>query len=396
MFEFSQNVHVMKFEKYVIACNVVTGSYIKFPESYYNAMISTELNEKEIKKHNDLYKLFCKLIQEKFIVESGYNIEEYTNLETIYFSVTNKCNLNCLHCCTNADSSYNDILPTKIILKIIDKIIKLNPDSICITGGEPMVRKDILKILKYTRDNFKGTITLSTNATLIRTENVESIITCVNNISISLDGYDDDSCSIIRGRGTFQKSCNAIELLHSYNFRNLSLSMVLTNYNVNNKKKFEELCKKYDAEVIFRKLQPLGRGKIIFDEYGKFIRDKDELSVGCRTCFPGKKELHISFDGKVYPCGGTFGLEEFVIANILDDDFDKSIHALMYKNDLPSLSFYRSWNCSNCKKCQVQLFCPICLGEKSVLLNNNCLEEVFCQTFRRNMEERLKKEFMNE
>lgn len=195
MFEFSPNVHMMKFEKYIIACNVVTGSYIKFPESYYNAMISTELDEKVIKKHNDLYKLFCKLIQEKFIVESGCNIEEYTNLETIYFSVTNRCNLNCLHCCTNADSSNNDILPTKITLKIIDKIIKLNPDSICITGGEPMVRKDILKILKYTRDNFKGTITLSTNATLIRTENVKSIISCVNNISISLDGYDDDSCS---------------------------------------------------------------------------------------------------------------------------------------------------------------------------------------------------------
>lgn len=395
MYKFNRDVHAMRFEQYVILCNVKTGSYVRLPESYYHAMLSLDLDEKKIIKHKALYGLFCKLIEMGCIEEDDV-IGTETNLETVYVSVTNRCNLKCIHCCTDADNSCEDSLSTEMLLNIVDKIIDLSPEEICFTGGEPLVRKDILRILKYTREKFAGTITLSTNGTLIHSENVDEIIAYVNHISISFDGYDEYSCSLLRGTGIFAKCCSTVELLHEHHFRNLSLSMVLTKDTYQQKEKFEELCAGYDAETVVRRLQPQGRGREMYHAWKDEIwKDENELSVGCRTCFPGNKECHISFDGSVYPCGGTFGIEEFVIANILDADFKEIWRKQKNNHELSCLSPYRSWNCSECKNCTIQLFCPICIGEKYVLLKGKYLEEEFCRTYREKMEKRLKKELFN-
>jgi len=73
----------------------------------------------------------------------------------------------------------------------------LNPKGIVFTGGEPIMRKDLIELLHYARTNFKGQIILSTNTLLITEKNINSILENITGISISLDGYDQNSCEIV-------------------------------------------------------------------------------------------------------------------------------------------------------------------------------------------------------
>ena len=49
-----------------------------------------------------------------------------------------------------------------------------------------------------------------TNGTLFNSQNITPIIEKVNNIDISLDGADEESCSVIRGKGVFDRVVNNI------------------------------------------------------------------------------------------------------------------------------------------------------------------------------------------
>ena len=112
----------------------------------------------------------------------------------ISIEITNKCNLNCKHCCIDANSR-TDEMSTDEIYRSIRKIAKWNPDNVSISGGEPLVRRDIKEILIYLRKVYNGKITLSTNGLLIDKENIETLKKCVDYFEISLDGVDESSCS---------------------------------------------------------------------------------------------------------------------------------------------------------------------------------------------------------
>lgn len=58
---------------------------------------------------------------------------------------------------------------------------------------------------------------MSINGTLINEENVKKIINSVNQIDISIDGVDEDSCKVVRGPHVFEKIMNSIKLLKKYN-----------------------------------------------------------------------------------------------------------------------------------------------------------------------------------
>ena len=80
------------------------------------------------------------------------------------------------------------------------------------------------------------------------------IIEKVNNIDISLDGADEESCSVIRGKGVFDRVVNNIDILKQKGFENISLSMVLSNNNLRYAQQFFELNRKLHTFPMLRAL----------------------------------------------------------------------------------------------------------------------------------------------
>ena len=66
-------------------------------------------------------------------------------ITTALFEITNACNLNCIHC--YRENRGGKELSLKQIKIIIEKITASGVDSLILTGGEPLLRKDLFEIL---------------------------------------------------------------------------------------------------------------------------------------------------------------------------------------------------------------------------------------------------------
>lgn len=100
-----------------------------------------------------------------------------------------------------------------------------------------------------------------TNALLLNENNVEEIVKNVDSVDISLDGYDEESYSKIRGKNVFNRVLDNIALLHEHGMYKISLSMVALGNDREDDRKFNELCKKLNVEPMIRRLSYTGRAK---------------------------------------------------------------------------------------------------------------------------------------
>lgn len=306
------------------------------------------------------------------LVASDY---EEKNDINVYFVLTNRCNLKCAHCCVcaNEDEKDIDILSIEDILLTIDKLIELNPFSITITGGEPLIRKDIFEILRYLSDNYKGKIFLMTNGLLLNKQNVLDVIPYVDHIDISIDGVDEETCSAVRGKGVFTKVLDVVDLLHKNNYFKISLSMVFGSNNKHLIETFEELNRKHNTTAIVREFAPLGRGKINSELF--VSKDKKVISpvlnesleelrknVYVGQCGAIENGFTIDYTGYIYPCS-LLMKEKYILGDVRKiDDLKEWFenHAFFeagyrnFQNLIPMIS-------QKCKDCNINIFCWDCL-----------------------------------
>ena len=149
----------------------------------------------------------------------------------VILSVTAKCNASCDYCLDGCNVQYvrKEIreLSTEQWFFIIDELAGLGTKRIAITGGEPLLRKDIGKIVAYIKKNGIS-CGMNTNGFLVpdRIEDIRKLDT----INISLDG-DKDSHEANRGKGTFKKVMEAIEVVKTYKIP-LHINTTITKNNM--------------------------------------------------------------------------------------------------------------------------------------------------------------------
>ncbi len=400
---FSKYVRFMENEDETIIINGRSGTWLVIDESMLNNISycvnnkiapSTYINSLEnISDKQKLSDAFEVLFDEKIIVNSDE--KEKINITEVEFKITNKCNLKCLHCAASSDISKVDNLTTEEIKLILDKVFKLNIDTLLITGGEPLIRHDIKALLPYIRNNFKGTVNLITNGALIDKEMASLLKQCVSAVSISIDGYDKISTDFIRGKGVYDKIIQAIANLKEagFNKETIILTMTVTNQNLNHEDDFNSLCEKFDVTGGVRRFSPIGRG---FDNYGAIgvdnysnlklnnlnddaleeIRESLECKIVCRA---GLGKFSISDLGELHPCL-ILDSKEYNFGNILKDELDEIFNSKEYMKFIDN-KIMRSVvdNIPKCRNCNVRYFCmDNCLGYNNSYYNNSELHKEKC------------------
>lgn len=242
-------ITVLENENRVIIANRWNGQWMKISKECFDIILeilkkdAKEIAWEDIFADDDDMEYIRKVFNNLIDMDILKKEEDYF-IESVYISLTHKCNLRCIHCSVNAGIEESDILDTDEIKNVIHKLENSKVKTIIFTGGEPLVRNDIFDILKYARRSFSGKIVLMTNGTLINKDNVKELTTNLNAIDISIDGVDESTCSIIRGSGVFDKVMQAVELLHNNSFFNIALSMVSSIENNKNLETFYALNKK--------------------------------------------------------------------------------------------------------------------------------------------------------
>ncbi|OIO32820.1 MAG: hypothetical protein AUJ70_04630 [Candidatus Omnitrophica bacterium CG1_02_40_15] len=139
-------------------------------------------------------------------------------LRHVYLYMTDQCNLRCLHCWVDSKYSISKTssLNKEIIASTIRKAKGLGLRSVKITGGEPLLSKNILEILKEIRKS-NINISIETNGTLIEDYIGKALKETGAFVAVSLDSYAPDRHDLLRGsKGSFRKAVEGIAVLNKY------------------------------------------------------------------------------------------------------------------------------------------------------------------------------------
>ena len=174
---------------------------------------------------------------------------------TIVFHPTARCNLRCKMCVVNTYSFPKELTLTEI-KKIIDQIAFFKP-HFYIAGGEPLLRRDLEKIIRYAKQ--KGLVTtLTTNGALLTAARTAKLVRVgIDGVAVSIDGPKKINDQI-RGRGHFEKAVAAVRALKDLRSqRGLSLpkikiATVISGYNFRYLEKMTTMAQAWGAdEIIF-------------------------------------------------------------------------------------------------------------------------------------------------
>lgn len=148
------------------------------------------------------------------------SIERTPQLRSIYFYLTEGCNLACRHCWIAPkfdESGIMPAIPVDLFRKVIDEAMPLGLKNIKLTGGEPLMHPRFAELLEIARQNNLG-VTIETNGLLCTSEVAADIARLPNRfVSVSIDGSDEATHEWMRGvPGCFEKAKSAIEALVTF------------------------------------------------------------------------------------------------------------------------------------------------------------------------------------
>ena len=174
--------------------------------------------------------------------------------------LTWRCNLRCRHCYNYLPQKRD--LPTGEIRSELNRFAKEGCLFLCLSGGEPLLRKDFLSIAKYAVSRSFAVI-LDTNATLITpalADNINQLNFSL--IRITLLGAKADTHERITGvKGSFEKTFNAIKLLKEKRINTL-LQTTIMKENASEVEEIKALATKVGVDYKFSSFRPFSKQSI--------------------------------------------------------------------------------------------------------------------------------------
>ena len=178
-------------------------------------------------------------------------------------SVTDRCDLRCLYC-MNEKMTFlpkKEVLTLEEIERLCDNFIDLGINKIRLTGGEPLVRKDLIKLIgklnlkkKYT--NLKE-ITLTTNGTLLEIFAKDLKKNGVDRINVSLDTIDDNLYKKITRFGNLNNVIKGINEAKKNNIKIKINVVAIKDFNEKELHTMVEWANQIKVDLTFIEVMPM-------------------------------------------------------------------------------------------------------------------------------------------
>jgi len=249
-------------------------------------------------------------------------------------SVTDRCNLRCRYCMPAEGvclRPHADFLSEEEMVRAVEVASELGIRKVRLTGGEPLVKKNILSIAKRIasvpgiRD-----VSMTTNGILLPELGKDLLAAGVKRVNISLDTLDPAKYAAITRIGRFENAWKGIESAIETGFEKIKLNCVLIGgFNDGEIRDFAELTLRYPIDVRFIELMPMGTGEfgsgayLPVDAVRKALPEAEESTVdgvARRLKLPGAlgyvgiisplsdlfcdrcNRMRLTADGKLKPC----------------------------------------------------------------------------------------------
>ncbi|RLI93435.1 MAG: GTP 3',8-cyclase MoaA, partial [Candidatus Altiarchaeales archaeon] len=184
-------------------------------------------------------------------------------IKNLRISVTQRCNLDCIYCHREGEKSHGNEMSIDRIINIVESAAELGINEIKITGGEPLMRDDIVDIVEgISSVDGIGEISMTTNGTLLKNLAKPLKDAGLNRVNIG--------CDSLHSNGIIEKNRDVI-LPGLISARNVGLTpikinmVVLRGINDHEIWNMIEFAKKYKAVLQLIELIPLRRS--IYNKY---------------------------------------------------------------------------------------------------------------------------------
>ena len=185
-------------------------------------------------------------------------------VEYLRVSVTDKCNLRCVYCMPLEGLEWlkrQDLLTYEEIVQIVRAMAGMGLRRVRITGGEPLVRRDLPDLVKLLSAIPEiEDLSLSTNAVLLA-EQADALRTAgVQRLNVSLDSLRSDRVDAIARRpGSFPKIMEGLDAAEQTGFSPIKINVVLIRgQNDDEIADFAEITRERPWHVRFIELMPTG------------------------------------------------------------------------------------------------------------------------------------------
>ncbi len=160
-------------------------------------------------------------------------------LTNVLVEVTQQCNQQCRYCLLG--ELQNPLHPeTQVLKQWIAQIAELHPLVLVITGGEPLLRTDLLELITTARKEGIENINVCSNGTLMTREIAETFASTNISVTMSLDSFDPEEFNYYRrDPHAFEKAMKAAELLENAGGP-FGFNAVITNRNYEHMEKLVE------------------------------------------------------------------------------------------------------------------------------------------------------------
>jgi GTP 3',8-cyclase len=228
-------------------------------------------------------------------------------------SVTDRCNLRCTYCMPEEGIKllqHKDILTFDEIVNIVKEAVELGIDKIRITGGEPLVRKGIVDLVKMIAEipGIKD-FGMTTNGTLL--ENFASDLknAGLHRINISLDTINPERFNQITRKGNLDDALKGIEAAKKADLNPIKINCVIKESKLEpDAQEVAAFCKDNNLKIRYIHQMDLVSGNFSIVEGGE--------GGNCTMC----NRLRLSANGIFYPCLFSdigYNIREFGIKNAI-------------------------------------------------------------------------------
>jgi molybdenum cofactor biosynthesis protein A len=178
----------------------------------------------------------------------------------VRLAVTDRCNLRCFYCMPEEGIKYvdrEDLLTYEEMLRMMNLLVHMGIDKLRITGGEPFVRKDMLKFLHDLSqiDGLKK-INITTNGTVTAPIVPKLKAMGIHTINLSLDTLDRDRFFKITRRDVFDKVMQTFDALRAHDMAIKINAVVMENQNTEDIVPMVELTRHEPVSVRFIEEMP--------------------------------------------------------------------------------------------------------------------------------------------
>lgn len=267
----------------------------------------------------------------------------------VFYEITYRCPESCSHCYTESDKKDERELSLAEKLALVDQLVEIGCFRISVAGGEPLVDRDFFPFVEYALSRGVD-VSFSTNATLI-TERVAKELAAldIRTISVSLDGWDDESFGAVRGAGRLKFVKRGVARLRAHYPGKIAAKCTLMKTNLEHIDKIIDVAVEMGFDTVkFNCVREAGRaiGTDLAPSQEEYLRviahladrynrgdcpikmvlpvnpyqDRertgvdtlDELGFGC---YAGKESFCITPVGDITPCS-SFGRGQYVDGNV--------------------------------------------------------------------------------